>query len=286
MTRTTTAAALALLLAGCGGGVPETDGNAPEVAPDVAGPVERPTVPVPSPTASATPVPLPSASPAPGAAPATEGEDGETAEAARALVQRYYALLGRGDFAAARALWRRDRAGSGTDELAFARSFARYARYGARVGSPGPIDAGAGQRYVTIPVTVRGTLKDGGAPFEQAGEVTLHRAGNIDGATAEQRSWRIEKIELSPTEAAATDLPQRVTARYRCEDGTLLIATFDNRADTVTLRERGRTLGVLESQRPGSGIWYAGSGMTLRGKGRDASLEAKGHAPRHCVAQD
>ncbi len=82
------------------------------------------------------------------------------------------------------------------------------------------------------------------------------------------------------------DLPARVTARYRCKDGTRLVATFDNRADTVTLREGGRTLGVLEGQRPASGIWYAGSGMTLRGKGRDARFEAEGRAPTQCVARD
>nr|WP_274611223.1 MliC family protein [Sphingomonas sp. JUb134] len=91
---------------------------------------------------------------------------------------------------------------------------------------------------------------------------------------------------MSPIEAPAGDLPPRVTARYQCEDGTLLIATFDNRADTVTLRALGRTLGVLKGQRPASGIWYAGDGMTLRGKGRDASFEADGQAPVHCVASD
>ncbi|MFV1919481.1 MliC family protein [Sphingomonas sp. MJ1 (PH-R8)] len=285
MTRTTTAAALALLLAGCGGGVPEPEGNTPEAAADTAAPAEKSAGPVPSPTSMAAPAPSPS-SPTPPVASAADDPDEETAEAARAVVQRYYALLARGDYAAARALWRRGSEGSGRDARAFARSFVRYASYGARVGAPGPVDAGAGQRYVTVPVTVRGTLKDGGVPFTEAGEVTLHRTGDIDGATAEQRSWRIEKIELSPGEAPAGDLPQRVTARYQCEDGTLLIATFDNRADTVTLRARGRTLGVLKGKRPASGIWYAGDGMTLRGKGRDASFEVEGQAPVHCVASD
>lgn len=286
MTRTTTAAALALLLAGCGGGVSERDENTPEAAADTAAPAEKSAGPVPSATSVAAPAPSPRSSPTPPVASAVDDPDEETAEAARAVVQRYYALLARGDYAAARALWRRGSEGSGRDAQAFARSFVRYASYGARVGAPGPVDAGAGQRYVTVPVTVRGTLKDTGVPFTQAGQVTLHRTGDIDGATAEQRSWRIEKIELSPGEAPAGDLPQRVTARYQCENGTLLIATFDNRADTVTLRARGRTLGVLKGQRPASGIWYAGDGMTLRGKGRDARFEVEGQAPVHCVSSE
>lgn len=74
--------------------------------------------------------------------------------------------------------------------------FTRYARYHAVVGAPGRIDAGAGQRYIEVPVTLTGTLRSGAA-FREKAVVVLHRAGDIDGATAEQKSWRIERIDGS-----------------------------------------------------------------------------------------
>lgn len=273
MSRPLAAAALALMLAGCGGG---GEPAAHDPGTTSASGASAPSVPSPSPIATPTEAATVTSSSA--------EVDGDTAEAAKALVERYYALLARGDHAAARALWRNGGAASGMDAAAFARSFAGYSGYRVTVGAPGRIEAGAGQRYVTVPVTIRGTRKDG-TPFIEQGEVTLHRAGDIDGATAEQRAWRIEKVDVTPADAVAVDVPDNVTARYRCDDGTTLVALFDNRADTATLRQGGRTLGVLEGQRPASGIWYAGGGLTLRGKGEHATFVRGGGASTECSAR-
>lgn len=262
------AVALGLLLAGCGGdNRAEPERNAAEAAA------------VPAPPAAA---PAPAATDTPAAAEVPE--DGNAA-AARGLVQRYYTLIGSGDYATARRLWRQNGEASAMDPQAFARSFARYARYRATVGEPGRIDAGAGQRYVTVPVEVRATPADGGAAIHQQGKVTLHRSGDIDGATAEQRAWRIERIELEPVAGEAVEVPDAVTARYRCRDGSTLAVAFDNRADTATLRQGGRLLGVLQGQRPASGIWYAGDGMTLRGKGDRATFTPRDGPPTECTAR-
>src|SRR3546814_13188239 len=68
----------------------------------------------------------------------------------------------------------------------------------ANVAAPGRVDAGAGQRYVEVPVQVYGTLEDGEQPFNRRGSVTLHRTAEIPGATAEDKSWHIVKSDVAP----------------------------------------------------------------------------------------
>lgn len=137
--------------------------------------------------ARVTPTALPSAAPVPAPSP-------DSAEAAAAVVRDHYALIAARNYAGARRLW--EPAASGAPD-AFARDFARYAVYRATVGAPGRIDAGAGQRYVEVPVTVAARRVDGG-DVALAGSVILHRAADIDGATPAQRRWRIRSADLRP----------------------------------------------------------------------------------------
>jgi hypothetical protein len=125
-----------------------------------------------------------------------------SAQGAAAVLQTYFALIGKHEYRAAWHLWDRDGTASGMSADDFAATFAKYADYHAEVGAPGAIDAGAGQRYVTVPVKAYGTLRDG-TPFAMEGPLTLHRAGNIDGATEAQRSWRIYESRLKPRPLAA-----------------------------------------------------------------------------------
>lgn len=118
----------------------------------------------------------------------------DSAQGAANVVQTYYALLGERKYDAAFAL----RDPSAGDAAAFAAEFAGYSEYHANIGAPGPIDAGAGQRYVTVPVQTYARLKRDGKPVYEIGSVTLHRAGDIDGATKTQRMWRIRSISLKP----------------------------------------------------------------------------------------
>lgn len=120
----------------------------------------------------------------------------DSAQGAANIVQTYYALVESGRYAEAWAFWSNGGKASGGDAQAFAAGFARYSEYHANIGAPGEIEAGAGQRYVTVPVQVYGRLKPDARPFHRLGDVTLHRTGDIDGATPEQRSWRIRAIKF------------------------------------------------------------------------------------------
>lgn len=125
----------------------------------------------------------------------------DSAQGAADLVQHYYALLGDGKYAQARRYWEDGADGSGASAPDFASGFDRYSEYHANIGAPGDVDAGAGQRYVTVPVQVYARLKRGARPVYQIGSVTLHRTADIDGATAQQKSWHIRTIDLKPAPA-------------------------------------------------------------------------------------
>jgi len=263
------------------------------------------------PAAATTPSPSPSAGrpplepPAPGTpgglpddrTPVSEAPfTPESAQGAANVVQTYFALIEGGQFDQARALWGDGGKASGMSPAAFAASFARYAEYHANIGAPGRIDAGAGQRYVSVPVQVYGRLKDGGQAFNLRGDVSLHRTADVDGATAAQKQWRISAINLKPTSADAAppldpidrgrgdSVPPTATADYRCDDGYAFHIVFDNRANTGTVSTGGKTIARLDAQRTASGIWYKGDGYELRGKGNSADFSRPGAPPVACTA--
>ncbi|MGN5375605.1 hypothetical protein [Sphingomonas hankookensis] len=203
--RTAGGIALALLLAGCGGGEPADDAAIVNQA------AEADLVPAPVAPAPATPpgggiVDGPGTTPSPAPAPGPVATE-PGADAAVQVLRDYFAALGDGRYGDAWRLWGGRGEASGMTQAAFADSFARYAEYRAVTGTPGRIDAGAGQRYIRIPVRVTGRLRDG-TPVTLAGPVTLHRTGDIDGATAEQRAWRISDSDLKPRPGSEPIVPQ------------------------------------------------------------------------------
>jgi membrane-bound inhibitor of C-type lysozyme len=217
-------------------------------------------------------------------APATQ----ESAQGAADIVQTYYALIGEGRYRQAWALWGNGGKASGMSAQAFAASFGRYSEYHANIGAPGAVDAGAGQRYVTVPVQAYGRLKEGGRPFNLLGSVTLHRVGDIDGATAEQKQWRIRSADLvakpgaEPSQEAVED--NRSVARYRCMDGTKLTARFDPDQGRVTVEPGKGGAHVLSRQGTSTGIRYAGGGYAFSGKGEAMTYAAPGLPPIACTA--
>ncbi|MDV3457776.1 MliC family protein [Sphingomonas sp. HF-S4] len=270
---------LLLALAACSA---QTDRNV--TAPDNAvapgnDPAALPDEPRAVPTAAATP-----SGPAMPANEAPMAQDG--AQGAAKVVQKYYALLEAGKYSQAYRLWEPGAAGMTPD--AFAASFGRYAEYHAKVGTPGRVDSGAGQRYVTVPVEVFGTLRPDTRPFNMRGSIVLHRTAEIDGATPEQRSWRIRSADITPRSGEAAPTPQpgednRSTARYRCMDGSRLVARFDPERDRVTVVRGGKALATLQGERVASGIRYTARGYELRGKGSDMTFTAPGLPPIACT---
>jgi len=113
------------------------------------------------------------------------------------VVRAYFAAIAAGRYRDAWAAWEGGGAASGLSAEAFSAGFAHYASYRATLGPPGQVDAGAGQRFVTVPMTVAGT-RDDGTPFALAGTVTLHRTADIDGATDLQKSWHLQQVDLRP----------------------------------------------------------------------------------------
>ena len=69
----------------------------------------------------------------------------------------------------------------------------------ATTGDPINADAGAGQRYIQVPVALTATRVDGSV-HRYAGTYTLHRTV-VDGATDEQRAWRIASADLREVKA-------------------------------------------------------------------------------------
>ena len=227
------------------------------------------------------------------AAPIAEGPIApESAQGAAQIVQTYYAHLEQGEFRKAWLLWGGRGEASGMTAQAFAASFGKYSEYHANIGAPGEIDAGAGQRYVTVPVQVYGRLKEGNRPFYMLGSVTLHRT-EVDGASAEQRSWRIRSADIKPRPGEAGPPPapspsatveNRSNARYRCIDGSRIAVAFDPDRGIATVSRAGKRLATLRQQRVASGISYAGGGYELRGKGDDLDFTAPGLPPLPCTA--
>jgi hypothetical protein len=111
-----------------------------------------------------------------------------------AVVGDYYAAIEQHDYAHAWSLWSDGGRSSGQTAQQFADGFANTAHVVVQPGAPGRLDAAAGSRYIEVPVTIEAAQRDGSVR-RYAGSYTLRRAV-VDGATAEQRAWRIASANL------------------------------------------------------------------------------------------
>lgn len=126
-------------------------------------------------------------------APATTAAE-PTVQDAVAVIREYYASIDSGSFARAYALWADGGRASGQTPAQFSDGFAAVASLQVEIGMPGDVDAGAGQRHVQVPVTVTAIRHDG-ERRRSVGSYTLQRSV-VDGASAEQRAWRIASADL------------------------------------------------------------------------------------------
>lgn len=110
------------------------------------------------------------------------------------VIRDYYAAINAQQYPSAYALWSDGGNASRQTPGQFAQGFAQTRQVAVVVGAPGREDAGAGQRYIEIPVSVRATQADGSVR-RFAGTYVLHRTV-VDGATQDQRSWRIRSADL------------------------------------------------------------------------------------------
>src|SRR5689334_5621028 len=110
------------------------------------------------------------------------------------VVRRYYAAIQSRLYSDAYALWSDSGRSSGKTAQDFAGGFSETARVSVRVADSVRIGAAAGSQYATVPVVVDATLNDGQRQ-RFVGSYILRRA-MVDGATPEQRQWRIYSAHL------------------------------------------------------------------------------------------
>ena len=122
-------------------------------------------------------------------------DDGPGADAAVQVIRDYYSAINRHEYGSAYALWSSQGQASGKSSAAFAEGFADTSGVSVQIGQPGPVDAGAGQRYIEVPVSLVARQVDG-SEKRFRGTYVLRRTG-VDGASADQRAWLIQSASLS-----------------------------------------------------------------------------------------
>ncbi len=117
-----------------------------------------------------------------------------TPEDAVAVIHDYYSAINHAGFARAWAMWSDHGRASGQTAQQFADGYADTASVDVQAQAPTRLDAAAGSRYIEIPVTINASRRDG-SEHQYSGAYTLRRS-TVDGATADQRAWRIASANL------------------------------------------------------------------------------------------
>jgi len=120
-----------------------------------------------------------------------------TIEDAVAVIRTYYDAINTKRYRDAYVCWAQQGEASRQSFEQFEEGFAQTDSARVEPGKPSDIGAAMGSRYITIPVRI--VAHSGGTTEMFAGTYTLRRSV-VDGATREQRLWRIEgaNIRRSP----------------------------------------------------------------------------------------
>lgn len=162
------------------------------------------------PPANQTPIEVDAPDPAnpeagllPGGPPSGEAADASasasmpaepTPEDAVAVIRDYYDSINSRSYARAYSLWSDNGRSSGQSPQQFADGFADTRQVAVEIQPPGRVDAAAGSRYIEVPVAISATRNDGSV-HRYVGAYVLRRAV-VDGASTEQRAWRIGSADL------------------------------------------------------------------------------------------
>jgi hypothetical protein len=110
------------------------------------------------------------------------------------VITEYYEAINARRYDDAYRLWSRSGEARGKSETDFAAGFAQTQTVSVSFGDSVRTEGAAGSQYATIPVTIDATLRNG-KHQHFAGTYTLRRS-MVDGATPEQRAWRIYSADL------------------------------------------------------------------------------------------
>jgi len=121
--------------------------------------------------------------------------DAKGVQAAIDVIHQYYSAINVRDYRRAYELWSGKGEASGQTFEQFRDGFSNTASVEIDTsGEPGDLEGAAGSQYATIPIRISARTKHGsGQHF--AGEYVLRRS-MVDGATPEQRSWRIYSAKI------------------------------------------------------------------------------------------
>ncbi|MGI9387929.1 MAG: MliC family protein [Methyloligellaceae bacterium] len=90
-------------------------------------------------------------------------------------------------------------------------------------------------------------------------------------------------IFLAPLSLASSAQENAVIkTAFRCDDGTVFGATFDNNAETLTVEFPNTDPIVLKQAPSGSGIRYEGNGYEFYGKGKWGNVVRPGQPELKC----
>jgi hypothetical protein len=118
----------------------------------------------------------------------------DTTDSPLDVVRNYYDAIRRHDYGAAYALWADSGKASNQTRAAFGAGFAQTTDVNFKLVDSVAVEGAAGSQYATVPVTVDAILR-GGRRQHFEGNYVLRRS-MVDGATPEQRQWRIYSSDL------------------------------------------------------------------------------------------
>lgn len=135
---------------------------------------------------AATQTSEPEAAPAP--APAN-GAHANSSEAAVELVERFAELLNGRKFGEAYLLL----GPRGRSPSTFRDDFSRYSNLQVAVGAPAQQEGAAGSVYISVPLTVSGSIQ--GERTSRTATAIVRRINDVPGSTQAERQWHIERLE-------------------------------------------------------------------------------------------
>jgi len=118
----------------------------------------------------------------------------KSAEAAAAVVRRYYSAINAHDYTTAWSQWG-DEGRPGQTFAAFEAGFAQTRSTNVAIGTLEPGEGAAGSIYQPIPVTVDAMLNDG-TRQRFRGSYVVRRVNDVDGASPAQLRWHIDSAQL------------------------------------------------------------------------------------------
>jgi hypothetical protein len=118
----------------------------------------------------------------------------DTSSSPRGVVTQYYDAIRSGNYGIAYSLWSDSGRASGQTLDAFTSGYAQTVDVRATFSDSVTVEGAAGSQFATVPVIIDAVTRDG-TKQRFTGTYTLRRA-MVDGATPEQRRWRIYSARL------------------------------------------------------------------------------------------